>query len=353
MNGNDPRSTCTDSFGHENFDQKKCVPGFGQGCPVKGCTTPLDRVPYRKTHLPFCGTHGLRLHANTFVYFNGVTSPLDGRLRNFVIQRDAAVRIALAQGKKVESHRLGYEMSEDALSWNVFVGLAEAGKLRQAVYVLTGKEVRREPKLYLWGQLIDLATGALSAYAPLTEVRHRLERDIRQFKTEPDIMLISEGELTVCIEAKFGSGNPIAHDKEIKPGEKPVRPGELIERYYEKAGPQTKQSIVVPDIKGTFHSQLFRNVIFASEMAGGTQWHVVNLVSTSQLGEDPKSLAYSYKDPTKQVRAYLRPGLEDNFTYRSWEGLYRDLVHTDADLSSVRRYMKSKSAHFAQAFRGV
>lgn len=356
VNGNNPESVCTDAFGHEDFDPQKCAPGFHSGCPVRGCHTTLEAVAHRKGSVPFCRTHGLRLHAKTFVYFNGVTSPIDGRLRNFVIQRDAALRVALGHNKKVESHRLGYEMSEDALSWNVFVGLAEAGKLRQALYYLTGKEVKGEPRLYLWGQLIDLASGTLEEYAPLAEVRQQLERDIRKFKTEPDIMLIAEGELTVCIEAKFGSGNPIAQDKGIKPGEKPVRPDELIDRYYEKAGPRTKQSIVVENIKGTketFHSQLFRNVIFASEMAAGSQWHVVNLVSTSQVRKDPKASAYSYADPTKQVQSYLSQGLGSNFTYRSWEGLYEEVIDGEPALSSVRQYMKSKSAHFAPAFTNI
>ena len=353
MNADNVESTCRDTFGHEHFDLEKCVAGFHRGCPVRGCTTPLEETRHGTGKIPFCRTHGLRLHANTFVYFNGAGSDFDGRLRNFVIQREAASRVALAKGKKVESHRLGYEMSEDALSWNIFVGVAEAGKLRGAIYVLTGKEVRGDPKLYLWAQLIDIANGSLEAYAPLSEVRRRLEPDIKKFHTEPDVMLVAEGELTVCIEAKFGSGNPIAHNKTVKAGEKPVNSDELVARYYDKAGSRTKQSIVVEGIKGTFHSQLFRNVVFASEMADRGEWHVVNLVSTSQLRDEPKSLAYSFVDPTEQVRAYLSSGLAQNFTYRSWEGLYRELIEPDPDLLSLRSYMKSKSAHFAPAFQGI
>ena len=48
---------------------------------------------------------------------------------------------------KVESHRLGYEMSEDALSWNVFVSLSVAGKLRQTAEFLTGRKLLAEPLL--------------------------------------------------------------------------------------------------------------------------------------------------------------------------------------------------------------
>lgn len=346
-------SQCLDSFGYEAFDQDKCVPGFLHGCPVRGCTAQLQLIPHRKSKVPFCGVHGLRLHANTFVYFNGDASAHDGRLRNFVIQRDAVREVALGRNNKVESHRLGYEMSEDALSWNVFVGLAEAGKLRKALEYLTGRTVHGEPRLYLWGQLVDLAHGFREAYAPLTEVRRMLESDIHKFKTEPDIMVVVERELIVCVEAKFGSGNPIAHDTDAKLGEKPSRPDELIRRYYEKASAQTKRTIVVDRITSTFHSQLFRNVVFASEMAAETSWHVVNLVSSSQLAADAKSSTYSFADPTNDVRAYLNADSQGRFSYRTWEALYKEVIEPDPKLSTVREYMRSKSAHFRRAFQNI
>jgi hypothetical protein len=46
----------------------------------------------------------------------------------------------------------------------------------------------------------------------LRRVRDLLEKDIQGFPTEPDIMLIAPDEMLICIEAKFGSANPLAHD---------------------------------------------------------------------------------------------------------------------------------------------
>src|SRR3954454_1151135 len=86
----------------------------------------------RPRFLPCCPEHALRLHTATFAYWNGPDRELDARRRNFIVRDDLVRSIALRKGMKVESHRLGYEMSEDALSWNVFVSLAEARRLRAA-----------------------------------------------------------------------------------------------------------------------------------------------------------------------------------------------------------------------------
>jgi hypothetical protein len=166
-------------------------------------------------------------------------------------------------------------------------------------------------------------------------------------------MLVVERDLIVCIEAKFGSGNPIAHDKDVKRGEKPARRDELIDRYYEHAGSQTKATIAVDSIKGTFHSQLFRNVVFASELSRGIFWHVVNLVSSSQLAAEPKTLTHSFADPSENVRAYLNADTQDRFSYRTWEGLYEKLIAPEPKLSAVRDYMRSMSAHFRKAFQNI
>lgn len=241
----DFQSDCFEAFGHADFDLGKCVPRFVGGCPVNGCRAPLQTISFGKSALPYCTAHGIRLHSNTFVYWNGYDRVEDPKLRNFAVRRDLARDIVLRPGQKVESHRLGYEMSEDALSWNVFVGLAEAGKLRDAVRFLTGRKIEQEPRLYLWGELVDLEHGKRERFAQLERVRQLLEPDIGKFKTEPDIMLVVDGQLIVCIEAKFGSGNPIAHEATLRPGEKPTTREGLLGRYYKRAGRATQQSIAV------------------------------------------------------------------------------------------------------------
>jgi hypothetical protein len=131
--------------------------------------------------------------------------------RNFIVREDLLESIVLVPRGKPESYRLGSEMSEDALTWNVFVHLAETNGLRTAAEHLTGRPLSGEPDLYLWGQHIDVSSVVRGVYVPLNHVRDCLEKTIRGFRTESDIMLVVQGEMVICIEAKFGSGNTLAH----------------------------------------------------------------------------------------------------------------------------------------------
>jgi hypothetical protein len=88
-----------------------------------------------------------------------------------------------------------------------------ASKLKDAGEWLTGRSLSGEPELYLWGQRIDVKGRERGMYEPLRRVRAALESGIARFGTEPDIMLVVKGEMVICIEAKFGSGNPLAYAK--------------------------------------------------------------------------------------------------------------------------------------------
>ena len=346
-------SQCRDSFGHRDFDSDRVTPGYRDGCPVKACSTSLSRIPFgKRSPALFCPKHGIRLHSDTFVYWNGPDKEArnTAALRNFQVRPDLAVRIALNSKHKAETHRLSFEMSEDALSWNVFVALAEARKLRDVVTFLTGYNVEKEPSLYLWGRLVDLTEARSQGFEPLDRVRATLEKDIRRFNTEPDIMLVFDTKLIVCIEAKFGSGNPLAYESTVQPGDKPTGRQALISRYLVGAGKTTQGIIDRRQIGEVFNSQLFRNVVFASEMADGADWHVVNLVSKTQWSTDKKSKHSSYDDPATRVQRYLREDVRDRFTYRTWEDLYSSVIKPDIQLKGLDDYMRSKSAHFRRAF---
>jgi hypothetical protein len=346
----DTKSDSFDHFGYEDFDPSLITSPYPTDCPIKDCSTPLISIPCGKGSCPFCPRHGLRLHSNTFVYWNGLERKDEARLRNFWIRQDLAKEIALDSVGKAEVHRLGFEMSEDALTWNVFVGLAEAGKLRLAVKFLTGRDIDAEPSLYLWGKLVDVKNNCRERFGPLDSVRAKLEKGIKNFKTEPDVMLVLDGRLVVCVEAKFGSGNPLAHTGTVKEGEKPIDHEGLLRRYLDPASAQTKQSIDRDAIGDVFHSQLFRNVIFASEMADRADWHVVNLVSETQWKPGRTSKGYSFRDPTPSVLPYLSGEFKERFAFRTWEQLYAEVIKADRDLDSVAKYMRSKSAHYRPAF---
>jgi len=347
-------SDCLEHFTYEDFDLTRVESQYPKICPIRSCRTKVVNVPTSRGEQPFCSKHGIRLHSRTFVYWNGIERKDEARLRNFHVRPDIASEVALRSVEKAESHRLGYEMSEDALTWNVFVGLAEAGKLSNAVHFLTGREVSAEPDLYLWGELVDVRNCTRKRFEPLDAVRGELEKGIKRFKTEPDAMLVLDGKFIICVEAKFGSGNPLVYEGKVEEGQKPTDRAGLLQRYLDRANAQTKRNIDRNGIGQVFHGQLFRNVVFASEMASkmgkGCDWHVVNLVSSTQWQCGRSSNRYSFDSPEAHVRSYLRQDRQNCFSFQTWEGLHRSLINNAANLGGLQTYMRSKSAHYRRAF---
>lgn len=351
------QSSCSTSFGHEDFRENIGPLKNWKKCPIGGCDLGEITIGVkRRSRIPVCMEHGIRLHAGTFVYWNGngAEREVDARLRNFTVRPDLARKFVQGKTGKVESGRLGYEMSEDALSWNVFVGLMEAGALAKAARYLCGTVTpSREPDLYLWGFEIVDRGDFLEPFGPLNAVRSKLEEKILNFVTEPDIMLVIPGELLVCIEAKFGSGNPLAHPGKAAANEKPTDVDGLVDRYLPAKAQAACSAIVQGEVKDPLHSQLLRNVVFAAEMAeleGIKDWRVVNLVG-KKLWEEQESkkqrAGYSFKDPTPDIERYLRPGHRHRFSFRTWESLYGVVLK---DIPTVEKYMAAKSAHFQPAF---
>jgi hypothetical protein len=346
-------------LGHADFDLSRVSDTPGLKCPVRDCSTTLVDLLYgrrqdrdgrtRERTKPWCSEHRIRLHSNTFVYWNDNDQQEDARLRNFIVKKGLAKKIALRRGVKAEAHRLGYEMSEDALSWNVFVSLAFSGRLKQTAEFLTNRSLSTEPTLYLWGYRIDLMGREYGTYPPLKKVREYLEAGIHGFCTEPDIMLVVENEILICIEAKFGSGNPLAYEGDVKAGEKPVSRDGLLARYLGAAEKTRRRATIRPDQIGyRLHSQLFRNIVFASEMAEA-EWHVVNLVSRTQRNKQDSS-RHSFLDPTDDILGYLSPDSQSCFTYRTWEDLTAAVIKDTPELAELDAYLRGKSAHYRPAF---
>lgn len=352
-------SDCFDAFGYDDFDPERIrIQRNWSLCPVRGCDEKLGQIEIgvkRISKIPVCIKHGLRLHSGTFVYWNGVSNETRARLRNIQFQPEWAVPFLEGRTTKVESARLGYEMSEDALSWNVFVGLLSQQRLADAARYLCGIALTQEPELYLWGiRVAGQAGGEL--YEPLKRVRNTLERGIKNYVTEPDIMLVIPGEILVCIEAKFGSGNPLARHSRYQSTEKPTDKGGLVERYLQPAATAARSAINVSAVDEPLHSQLFRNVVFAAEMAKAASipdWRVVNLVGARQWDQARANrvpTGYSFDDPTKNVCGYLAEEYKQRFSFRTWEGLHNSVISSRPELAQVALYMKEKSAHFASAF---
>lgn len=218
---------------------------------------------------------------------------------------------------------------------------------------LTDRDVDAEPNLYLWGRLVDITDSKPRPeyFRPLGEVRDRLEQGIRNFRTEPDVMLVLDRQLVICIEAKFGSGNTLAHEGEqVRNGNKPLDRAGLLQRYLDNAPEETRQIIDRNVIGAMFHSQLFRNIVFASAMAKGCDWHVVNLISTTQWKSRKDSKHCSFVNPEESVRSYLHQNYQHCFSFRTWDELHRALIKAEAELCQLNTYLCTKSAHYRRAF---
>ncbi len=253
----------------------------------------------------------------------------------------------------MESGRLCYENSEDALTYNVFTELLAHGEaLKKLAGHFLGRKVEDEVQLYLWGGKIDLRHLSFSKYGPLETVRCHLEGDINRFRTEPDIMLVIRRQAVICIEAKFSSKNTLAMDKEEIEGKKPKRKEELIQRYCTNntiidAG----QIINLENVPPLFYEQLFRNIIFAASMAkleGAPEWHVVNLrnqhVMNLKRGK-PESHPI-----LRNMRSCLKPKYKKHFSHLTWEELFQSAIKGQDNLANLTWYLKNKSLSCSRAF---
>jgi hypothetical protein len=357
-----PTSSCTVSFFRNDLQRARLWRGI---CPVKNCKVaihkykvPFGRYRYKMRYLPFCPEHGIRIHPTSFVYYNG---PSDKDLalatrRNLMFNADYYISKFFNKASKVESHRLCYESSEDAVSYNVFTEfLLNGHTLRKLTKHITGENTKGYVELYLWGSKIDLKSDRHSTYKPLQSVRNQLESDIGIYKTEPDIMLIIPGRILICIEAKFGSKNSLAKEKPAVQSEKSKSRRSLIERYC--TNNEIVESNKIFDLEGMsgrFHEQLFRNIVFASsmaELASIRKWYVVNLRSQHVMNlkrGKPESLPV-----VRNVCSMLRPRYKKQFSHLTWEDIFENTIKGNDALHDLTWYMKNKTINCQRAFNVI
>jgi len=247
--------------------------------------------------------------------------------RNFIIGRGILPSVS-----KVERWRLGFETSEDALIWNVFVGLYALKGLTETFEALTGIAVSDEPELYLWGNRIDTDC---TSWPDLYEVRAALEKGMA-IPTEPDIMLRVPGQAIALIEAKLGSSNSSLAKKKGRFGS--VK--EFLERYRCKKGaadPLNREWISGQE-DGHILEQLCRNVIFAHWLASDReQPFVVNLVTRKATNDE------------QLFRQHLaEKGV--GFRVRTWEDICGLPAIQKERASVLRRYLGNKTLNLLPAF---
>jgi hypothetical protein len=276
---------------------------------------------YRKGSVP-CGEPPASFRA-------APTYVLESALDNFIVGRDLIEEAIDGQWGKAETGRLGNENSEDAVTWNVFRSLQEAGRLSVAARVLVDVETAAEPELFFWGQRLELTRA--EAWTELQTLRDELEPGQAQ-QTEPDACLYIAGWGWVFIEAKFGGGTDVYDD--------PARVEAWIERY-SAACPGVFDDEAIRGAKlREFPQQLLRNVAFAHRLKGaGEHATVVALVREN----DPTAVE-------KWVGRCLAETADVSFRLETWEALYRALDPDQAGLEQLRLYMENKSYGLRQAF---
>ena len=137
-----------------------------------------------------------------FASVRGQRSSSQDALDNFIVGHDLVQEALDREWGKAEIHRLGYENSEDAVTWNVFRWLQEAGELQLAVRILGGFDPPAESDLFLWGR--QICRTASKEWPRLAKARNMVEPWGGQ-QTEPDCCIHVPGRAWLFVEAKFGS----------------------------------------------------------------------------------------------------------------------------------------------------
>jgi hypothetical protein len=318
------------------------------GCPVSGCSALLEKASSQWGAMPYCPVHRIRIHAKSFVYYDGPdkASKRNAALRNILFERDYFKEHILGNAAKAETHRICHETSEDALTWNVFSRLARGELLSKLLSTFTCRSLKNEPELYLWGLKVCLHdSSAPTLFPALKCARDVFEKGITKFLTEPDVMLYVPGRFLILIEAKFTSGNTIASATPDVTNEKPKSREGILKRYAPTLLPNDAllaQSSSVP-----FYSQLYRNLVFAIYMAKklDVRWGLVNIVCKGQY--HPR---LEFQDPTKFIHELLPEKSREQFLFYSWERLYAEHVAKATKLKDLAEYMCNKTAYRTKAF---
>ena len=268
----------------------------------------------------FCPEHGIMTHGRTYSY-----KEKDG---NIFIERNLFRAV-----KKQHDQQLRNENSEDALSWNLFVGFHAAGLLKAAFAVLTGETPKAEPQLFLWGNRIS--REGVTLWPALLDARSVIE-DRRGTPTEPDIALHVPGSGLVLVEAKLGSPNSTLKGKRER---WPTVEGWL--RAYrpssEVADPLDRSRIRRLRHEGLLE-QLCRMAVFGAQMRLGTEkvW-VVNLLRRRAVAPSEPLCDDHFK-----VDGPVR------FRVSRWEDLFP--VAEKARGLPLAKYMLEKSCNLKRAF---
>ncbi len=305
-------------------------PPLRMRCFVEGCTHYLQ-PPRRKYKGEVCPRHGIRVHVSRTYSYGDPT-------RNFIIDGDIVRRI-IRHPFKFETHRLGFECSEDGMSLNVMRSFQEAGCLHLVARYITGLEIDAEPVLFLWG--LRMSGDSLEPWDLLIQARQRFERKlpVQRPYTENDISLFLEGHYLIHIEAKLKTGNVPATDGS-RPSPSSLLKSEIL-RLYDDPSLKMLDRKLAAEVE-VLYGQLYRNVVFAEHMANlagkGTRAYFANL---TRRGYELESY--------HQLARLVRPEYAGRVCRLSWEDLYVLAGMAGSRLSLLREYLLTKTLNLQPA----
>jgi hypothetical protein len=301
-------------------------------CFVQGCDQFLV-PPARGRKGQVCPTHGIRCHQSATYSYQDVRG-------NIITAQDLLANGIVGHPFKFESHRLGQEKSEDALTYNVFRSFQEARCLNYVARLITGLDTEAEPRLFLWG--IELTDDLLRPWDLLIAARQRFERKlpVKRPATEPDIGLFLPGEYLTLIEAKFTSPNsyytpgPRKNSQSLTVDELLNVYADLTLHYLDREPAVTADRV---------YYQLWRNTVFAEYMAGlacpGTIGFFANL---TRRGHETQSFDHFSR--------MVRPNYLGRVAHIFWEDLFVLAGLTGGKLSTLQEYLVTKTANLNPAF---
>jgi len=303
-------------------------------CYVRGCQHYVRRPTKHHAGEP-CPDHGIycrRSKTATYVY--------EDVRRNIIASAGLFDERMMKHPFKYDFNYLGHENSEDALSWNVFRSVQEAGHLAPLAELLIGESYDEEPDLYLWG--IRVSDDSFDPWDLLVAARDRFETNLPVDRplTEPDIALHLPGRYLVLIEAKFTSPNGW-YRPGVRENDKSLTLEELLDVY-------SDEELRLLDIHraqqcGRVPYQLWRNTVFADWMAlqdsPQTKPYHVNLVREGYEHESQEAFAALLNEPYR-----------DRFRPATWEAIYGWLAES-THCDRLRRYMEQKTAGLVKALR--
>jgi Restriction Endonuclease associating with ARP len=295
------------------------------------------RPPARRAPGEVCPDHGIVCH---YSYSKPTYSYTDVR-SNIITSADLFAARIVRHPFKLETHRLGSENSEDALTWNVFRSLQEASCLHELASWIIGRQIPYEPWLYLWGILVT--EDSFEPWDLLVAARKRFESNLPVDRplTEPDIALHLPGRYLILIEAKFTSPNPYYTDGPRKNAQSLTKT-EVID-IYQDPRLEILDAERARESKRIYY-QLWRNTIFAEWMA--RQDHHETEAYHANLTREGFE-----KESCEHFRTILRPECSDRFVHIHWEGVLKLAELQPTALSKLRWYLQTKTAGLVKAFR--